>query len=92
MTAVGLLIAAFIVLWLACVICNITVIVQMFMHEEVGLALIGMFICGPLPFFYGWAKANEWDNVLLMIAWTVSTLVVLVGALIVIPTLPFSLV
>lgn len=87
MPAVGLLTTAFIVLVFASVICNLTVIIQMFMHEEVGLALIGLLICGPLPFFYGWAKANEWDNVLLMITWTVSGVLYLIVALFLFPVL-----
>jgi hypothetical protein len=85
MSAVGLLTTAFIVLVLAGVICKLTVVIQMFMHEEIGLALIGLLICEPLPFFYGWAKANEWDNVLLMITWTVSGIMALVVGLFLFP-------
>jgi hypothetical protein len=78
------------VLALAVAICNYTVIIQMFLHEEIGLALISLFVCGPVAFFYGWAKANEWDNVLLMITWTVSGMLLLLVVLIWLPVVPSS--
>ena len=87
MNAFFLLFAVCIVLSLASAVCNLTVIVQMCMHDAVVLALIGFFICGFIPFFYGWAKANEWDNVPLMIAWSVCNVCLIVTWAILFPVL-----
>lgn len=88
MSALVLMFMVVAVLALGCFICHITVIIQMFMHEEVGLALVSIFLCGLVPFFYGWAKANEWDNVLLMIAWTVCNVCYVLSIFILIPLVP----
>ncbi len=87
MTALGLMTAAMVVLGLGCFLCYLTVVIQMFMHEEVGWALIGLFCCTAVPFFFGWSKANEWDNVLLMIAWTVCSVCYIVACIICVPML-----
>ena len=57
-------------------VCYIMVLVQMFKHENTGLAIacIVLIFCvgigGIIAFVYGWMKAGEWDIKNIMIAWT----------------------
>ena len=88
MSAVALLAAACYLLALGSGLCACTVVVQMVMHDEIVLALLSLFCCGAIPFFFGWAKADEWDNVLLMIAWTVCNVCLFFACLMLIRVLP----
>ena len=63
------------ILALGSLLCYFTVVIQMFMHGETGmgvasLALIFCGVGGLIAFVYGWMKVNEWENILLMSAWT----------------------
>lgn len=62
-----------------CVIaCWLTLVVQTFFRGETGMGLLCLllfFCCGVgvvVGLGYGWAKANEWNNVTLMLAYTAS--------------------
>lgn len=71
MTALAYLFAASIFASLVASICLLTVIIQMFMHGESGIAIADLLlssclIVALLALFYGWSKADEWKNVPLM--------------------------
>lgn len=53
----------------------LTLIVQTFIRGETGMGLICLLLCCcgvVVGLGYGWAKANEWNNVTLMLAYTAS--------------------
>ena len=54
--------------------CYVTVVVQMFVHDESGwgIACLVLICCGgPLiAFIFGWIRAGDWECGLLMIAWS----------------------
>ncbi|HEV7223605.1 MAG TPA: hypothetical protein VGN42_12940 [Pirellulales bacterium] len=63
------------ILALGTILCYLTVVIQMFMHGESGVAVASLVLlcCGVgglIAFGYGWWKVNEWENILLMSAWT----------------------
>ncbi|HJT34748.1 MAG TPA: hypothetical protein VJ783_22160 [Pirellulales bacterium] len=62
-----------------CVVaCWLTLVVQTFIRGETGMGLVCLLLfccCGAgiiVGLGYGWAKANEWNNVTLMLAYTAS--------------------
>ncbi|MCA9248126.1 MAG: hypothetical protein KDA42_13450 [Planctomycetales bacterium] len=60
---------------LGSLVCWILVLIQMFKHEQTGLAIASIvLICigiGPLiAFVYGWIKSGEWDLKQIMLGWT----------------------
>jgi hypothetical protein len=74
-TPFALFMMANLVLQLGSLLCMITVLVQMFTHEETGWAIACsvLFFCGCgllIAFIYGWSKVGEWDISLLMVAWS----------------------
>lgn len=77
-TAILLHIAS-LLLTFGALVCYVTVVIQMFMHGDTGVAIASLvlFCCGgPLiAFIFGWTKAGEWENGLLMLAWTLCTLI-----------------
>jgi len=80
MTTALLLSIASLTLTCGALVCYITVVIQMFMHEEKGVATASLvlFCCGIgilIAFVFGWIKAGEWENGLLMVAWTLCTLI-----------------
>lgn len=53
--------------------CWLTLIVQTFIRGETGMGLVCLLLCCcgvVVGLGYGWAKANEWNNVTLMLAYT----------------------
>lgn len=54
-------------------ICSLTVLVRIFVKGEVGVgcACFLPFVGSLILFFYGWSKAEEWEQQRLMMAWTV---------------------
>lgn len=55
--------------------CWLTLVVQTFVRGETGMGLVCLLLCCcgvVVGLGYGWAKANEWNNVTLMLAYTVS--------------------
>ncbi len=82
MTPFALFMTANAVLQFGALLCFITVVVQMFVHDESGwgIASIVLFCCGgPLiAFVYGWTKVSEWDISLLMLAWSLCIVGILI--------------
>lgn len=76
MTALQYLTAANWCLSLGTLVCFLTLVAQMFMHGESGMGATSLVFClccgiGVLvAFFYGWSKANEWENTPLMLTWS----------------------
>ena len=62
------------ILALGVLLCYLTVVIQMFMHGATGMGVASLVLifCGGglIAFVYGWMKVNEWENILLMSAWT----------------------
>ncbi|HXT60527.1 MAG TPA: hypothetical protein VN699_17935 [Pirellulales bacterium] len=64
------------ILALGIILCYLTFVIQTFMHGETQMGVICIvltFCCifgGLFTFGYGWWKVNEWENILLMSAWT----------------------
>jgi hypothetical protein len=61
---------------LGVLVCFLTFVAQLFMHGETGWGIATLLMCGLcgigtiFAFFFGWSKADEWDNAPLMLAWT----------------------
>ncbi len=76
MTALQYLIAVNWCLSLGALVCYLTLVAQMFMHGESGMGATSLVLCpccgiGTLvAFFYGWSKADEWENSPLMLTWS----------------------
>lgn len=65
--------------------CWLTLIVQSFIRGETGMGLVCLFLCCcgvVVGLGYGWSKANEWNNVTLMLAYTASCGMLLLSTLI----------
>ena len=66
-------------------VCFILVVIQMFQHNQTGLgiACIVLAICtgigGLIAFIYGWVKSTEWGLKNVMLVWSGSIVVTLIG-------------
>jgi hypothetical protein len=70
MNAYTYLLLARLVLDLGLFVCFTTVVAQIFMHGEKNWGIASLLCCGAPALFYGWAKAGERGNELLMSAWS----------------------
>ena len=73
------------ILLICIVACWLTLIAQTFIRGETGMGLLCLLLCCcgvVVGLGYGWAKANEWNNVTLMLAYTASCGMLLLSMLI----------
>lgn len=57
------------VLWLACIVCYIIVLIKLFQNEGVLLGILGL-ICGLYTFIWGWINASKLNLRNIMMIWT----------------------
>ncbi|HEX5443238.1 MAG TPA: hypothetical protein VFW87_05400 [Pirellulales bacterium] len=71
-----LLILATVPLSVGASLCSITVLIRIFVKGETGVGCACFIpLAGPLIlFFYGWSKAEEWEQQRLMLAWSICIL------------------
>jgi hypothetical protein len=80
MDTVGQILSA--VASLGYLVCFILLIVKMFQHGQVVLAIVCLVCCGPgtlIGFVYGWMKSGEWGIRNMMIVWTICFILSIVG-------------
>ena len=67
-------------------VCFVVVLIQMFKREQtvLGIACIVLTLCSGIgsliAFVYGWMKSTEWQLQNVMLAWTASIVLQLIGA------------
>ena len=62
---------------LACLVCFIMVLIQMFKNENIGLAILGIF-CGLWAFIWGWMNASKHALKKIMLIWTIATILYMI--------------
>ena len=71
---------------LGVLVCFIWVLVQMFTHGKTGLAILFIVLscCGIgvlITFIYGWIKSREWNISNVMLVWTLSWIIGVIGGI-----------
>lgn len=65
------------VVWLACLVCGIMVLIKLFQNEGPLKGILGL-ICGLYTYIWGWMNANKLGIKNLMLIWTVLIILLIV--------------
>ncbi len=82
------------VLSICVVACWLTLIVQTFIRGETGMGLLCLLLCAcgvVVGLAYGWTKASEWNNLTLMLAYSISCAMLLLSFLVSLATAAWEL-